>query len=71
MNSGDGAPRLTTLLAEVCARENFYMSDPDYARVLLNMAEKDLGALRGMADSAVFVDEVFGVEHDGGAVLVG
>jgi HEPN domain-containing protein len=36
------------------------MSDPDYARVLLNMAEKDLGALRGMSDSAVFVDEVFG-----------
>ncbi len=36
------------------------MSDPDYARVLLSMAEKDLGALRGMVDSAVFADEVFG-----------
>jgi hypothetical protein len=60
MSSGGGAPRSTTLSAEVCAKENFYMSDPDHARMLLSMAGKDLGALRVMADSAVFADEVFG-----------
>ena len=36
------------------------MSDPKQARVLLEAAERDVSALRGMGDAAVFADEVFG-----------
>ena len=36
------------------------MSDPKQARVLLEAAERDASALRGMGDAAVFADEVFG-----------
>ena len=36
------------------------MSDPKQARVLLEAAEKDVSALRGMGDAAVFADEIFG-----------
>ena len=36
------------------------MSDPEQARELLEAAERDLSALRGMGDTGVFADEVFG-----------
>ena len=36
------------------------MSDPKQARVLLEAAERDVSALRGMGDAAVFADEIFG-----------
>lgn len=36
------------------------MSDRKQARVLLEAAERDLSALRGMGDADVFVDEIFG-----------
>ena len=36
------------------------MSDPKQARVLLEAAERDVLALRGMGDAAVFTDEIFG-----------
>ena len=36
------------------------MSDLEQARVLLEAAERDVSALRGMGDAAVFADEVFG-----------
>ncbi len=36
------------------------MSDLKQARVLLTAAERDISALRGMADAAVFADEIFG-----------
>ena len=36
------------------------MSDPKQARVLLEAAERDVSALRGMGDAAVFADEVLG-----------
>ena len=36
------------------------MSDLKQARVLLTAAERDISALRGMADTAVFADEIFG-----------
>ena len=36
------------------------MSDPKQARALLEAAERDVSALRGMGDAAVFADEVFG-----------
>ena len=36
------------------------MSDLKQARVLLTAAEPDISALRGMADAAVFADEIFG-----------
>lgn len=36
------------------------MSDRKQARVLLTAAERDISALRGMADAAVFADEIFG-----------
>ena len=36
------------------------MSDLKQARVLLMSAERDISALRGMADAAVFADEIFG-----------
>ena len=36
------------------------MSDPKQARVLLEVAERDVSALRGMGDAAVFADEIFG-----------
>ena len=36
------------------------MSDPKQARVLLKAAERDVSALRGMGDAAVFAGEVFG-----------
>lgn len=36
------------------------MSDPKCARVLVEAAERDLSALRGMADEEVFADEVAG-----------
>ena len=36
------------------------MSDPEQARVLLAAAERDVSALRGMGDAAVFADEIFG-----------
>ena len=36
------------------------MSDPKQARVLLEAAERDVSALRGMGDGAVFADEIFG-----------
>ena len=36
------------------------MSDPKQARVLLKAAERDVFALRGMGDTAVFADEIFG-----------
>ena len=36
------------------------MSDPKQARVLLEAAERDISALRGMSDAVVFADEIFG-----------
>ena len=36
------------------------MSDPKQAHILLEAAERDVSALRGMGDAAVFADEVFG-----------
>ncbi|MDE0146891.1 MAG: HEPN domain-containing protein [Rhodospirillaceae bacterium] len=36
------------------------MSDPKQARILLEAAERDFFALRGMDDAAVFADEIFG-----------
>ena len=36
------------------------MSDLKQAHVLLMSAERDISALRGMADAAVFADEIFG-----------
>ena len=36
------------------------MSDPKQARVLLEAAERDVSALRGMGDAAVFADEIYG-----------
>ena len=36
------------------------MSDPKQAQVLLEAAERDVAALRGMGDTAVFADEIFG-----------
>lgn len=36
------------------------MSDSKQARVLLEAARRDLRALEGMRDSAVFADEIFG-----------
>ena len=36
------------------------MSDPKSARVLLEAAERDLSALRGMTDKEVFADEIAG-----------
>jgi HEPN domain-containing protein len=36
------------------------MVDRKQARLLLDMAKKDLGALEGMADRNVFADEIFG-----------
>ena len=36
------------------------MSDHKQARVLLEAAERDIAALHGMGDAAVFADEIFG-----------
>lgn len=36
------------------------MNDPKQARTLLEAAERDVSALRGMGDTAVFADEIFG-----------
>ena len=36
------------------------MSDPKQAQALLEAAEKDVSALRGMGDTTVFADEIFG-----------
>lgn len=36
------------------------MADFEHARAMLRMAHKDLNALTGMLDSAVFADEIFG-----------
>ncbi len=36
------------------------MSDPKCARVLIEAADRDLSALRGMIDEEVFADEVIG-----------
>lgn len=36
------------------------MSDIKEARALLNAAERDISALRGMGDAAVFADAIFG-----------
>lgn len=36
------------------------MSDPKLARALLAAAERDIVALRGMGDTDVFADEIFG-----------
>lgn len=36
------------------------MSDRKQARELLEAAERDLSALRGMGDASVFADEIFG-----------
>ena len=36
------------------------MSDTRQARILLEAAERDVSALRGMGDAAVFADEIFG-----------
>lgn len=36
------------------------MADFEHARALLRMAHKDLNALTGMLDNALFADEIFG-----------
>ncbi len=36
------------------------MSDRKQARALIEAAERDLSALRGMGDASVFADEIFG-----------
>ena len=36
------------------------MSDLKAARVLVEAAERDIAALRGMGDASVFADEIFG-----------
>ena len=43
------------------------MSDLEQARVLLEMARKDLTALGGMADASTFAEEVFGLHVQQGA----
>ncbi len=35
------------------------MSDPEHARLLLEMAGKDFRALRGMMDAEIFADSIF------------
>ena len=37
------------------------MSAPDYARILVAAAEKDVSALRHMDDAEAFADEIFGL----------
>ena len=37
------------------------MSDPKQAAVLVEAAERDISALRGMQDKSVFADEIFGL----------
>ncbi len=36
------------------------MSDLEQAQELFRAAERDISALRGMGDAAVFADEIFG-----------
>ncbi len=36
------------------------MNDLEQARELANAAERDISALRGMGDAAIFADEIFG-----------
>lgn len=36
------------------------MNDLEHARELASAAERDISALRGMSDAAVFADEIFG-----------
>jgi len=36
------------------------MSDPKQAQSMLHMAQKDLKALKGMMDTLIFEDEIFG-----------
>ena len=36
------------------------MNDPKQARALIEAAERDLSALRGMGDDDIFADEIFG-----------
>jgi len=36
------------------------MNELDHARTMLSLAEKDLRGLRGMLDSQVFAEELFG-----------
>ena len=36
------------------------MSGPDEARALLGAAERDLRALKGMTDTAIFADQICG-----------
>ncbi|MCY4585777.1 MAG: hypothetical protein OXB98_07035 [Bryobacterales bacterium] len=36
------------------------MSDRKQARLLVTAAEREISALHGMADAAVFADEIFG-----------
>lgn len=43
-----------------CGKGKFFMSDIKQARAIFDMACKDLNALRGMTDGAVFDDEIFG-----------
>ena len=50
----------TTCSRARCAKARCSMSDPKQARVLLEAAERDISALRGMGDAAVFADEIFG-----------
>ena len=43
-----------------CGKDVCSMTDLRQARALLGAAERDVAALRGMGDAAVFADEIFG-----------
>ncbi len=58
--SSTGATPSTTCSRAPCARARCSMSDLKQARALLAAAERDVSALGGMGDAAVFADEIFG-----------
>jgi len=49
-----------TSLAALSGKAKYFMSDRDHSRYMLELAEKDLAALKGMLDVNVFADEIFG-----------
>lgn len=48
------------LLPALSAKARWYMKDLDHARLMIEMARKDFKAIRGMADTDVFDESVFG-----------
>ena len=51
----------TTSWRARCVRARSSIGDPKQGRLLLAAAEQDFSALRGMTDTAVFADEIFGL----------